>query len=172
MRNTIIVTILLFAQCSANDKNFVLIDSELIDSRQEYEQENKRILDCVRMGLQIKLRADSSSFNNDLNSLFEKLNQIFITKDSLIKSIQPGQAHDESIELLERFKTTALNLHRPKYPIKHIQLYFEQDLEFIRANIKTLPVETHPELFKHIIERWTNETYSSFLQSWALDYPC
>ncbi|MBX2970107.1 MAG: hypothetical protein KF803_12115 [Cyclobacteriaceae bacterium] len=172
MRNTIIVLLLFFGQCSTNDKKFILIDSELNDSRLEYEQKNNRILDCIRMGIRMESNSDSLKDNNEIKDLFQKLNQISITKDSLIKVISPQSDNDDLIGLLEKLKVTVIELHKPKYPTKDIEFYFDQDLKFIRENIETLPREMYLELFKHIIERWTNECYTSFLQSWAIDYPC
>jgi hypothetical protein len=109
---------------------------------------------------------------NDLADLYGRLSRISIVKDSLVKIISPQLSGNDLVDLLEKFKVTVIDLHKPRYPTVNIEFYFEQDLNFIRTNIQPVPREVYSELFKHIIERWTNQSYISFLQSWAIDYPC
>jgi len=167
MRNSIITLLIIFTQCNSNDKKFILIDSELIESRIDYENENIQTLDRIRLNLPKFPIDGKSKIDSAYRDLFEKLNTIYLTKDSIIKMITPQMNKEEFIGILEKFRGLIIDLHKPTYPTKEIELYLNHDLKFFRENINPIPKQMYPELFKHIIERWTHESYSSFLQNWT-----
>lgn len=129
---------------------------------------------------------------DNLNSRFDCFKQLFIDTDSSYNAEQPkGQTQifyreflrlknsrdsivnikasltmDEWINILVHFSGNAVNFKGNERARESI----EKDLRLIQANAGNIPESEFGELYKHIIERWTVETYESVLSNAAIDF--
>jgi hypothetical protein len=87
------------------------------------------------------------------------------TRDSIV-NIKGHLGKTEWLEILDKFHVKATGLRGSESAKEKI----EKDLKFLNDNLDNIPESEFGELYKHIIERWTGETYKSVMSNAAIDF--
>jgi hypothetical protein len=108
-------------------------------------------------------KSQSQLFYEDFYEDFLKLKN---SRDSIV-SIKRNLTKEEWINILVQFSLKATKLKGSELAKKKS---IEEDLKFLKANLDDIPESEFGELYKHIVERWTGETYESALGNFTIDF--
>jgi hypothetical protein len=166
MRRLRILSVIILFSCSADNAKNIVMESELEQSRWTMEEELNSSFDCFK---QLFIDTDSSYNSEQPKGQSQLFYRDFLklktTRDSIV-NITGGLAKTEWLEILDQFGVKATRLRGSERAKEKI----EKDLKFLNDNLDSIPESEFGELYKHIIERWTGETYKSVLSNAAIDF--
>ena len=142
------------------------MESELVQSRRTMEEDLNSRFDCFK---QLFIDTDSS-YNSEhpkgqTQLFYREFLRLKNSKDSIV-NIKESLTNKEWLNILVQFGVKATNLKGSERARETI----ENDLKFLKANEDNTPESEFGELYKHIVERWTGETYESVLSNASIDF--
>jgi hypothetical protein len=142
------------------------MESELEQSRWTMEKDLNSRFDCFK---QLFIDTDSS-YNSGLPKghtqlFYGEFLKLKNSRDSIV-NIKESLTKEEWINILVQFSIKATNFKGSELVKERI----EKDLKFLKANEDHIPESEFGELYRHIVERWTGETYESVLSTFAIDF--
>jgi hypothetical protein len=157
---------LLLISCSLGKKKNIVMETELEQSRLTMEEEINSRFDCFK---QLLIDTDSS-YNpaqpkGHTQQFYEHFLKLKHSKDSIV-SIKKALTKNEWINILVQFSLKVSSLKGSERATEMIK----KDLKFLKDNEDNIPEWESSELYKHIVERWTGETYESVLSNVYIDF--
>jgi hypothetical protein len=142
------------------------MESELEQSRWTMEEDLNSRFDCFK---QLLIDTDSS-YNAErpkgqTQLFYREFLRLKNSRDS-IENIKESLTKDKWMNILVQFSVKATNLKGSERAKEMI----EKDFKFLEKNEDNIPESEFGELYKHIVERWTGETYESVLSNAAIDF--
>lgn len=140
------------------------MESELEQSRLTMEKDLNSRFDCFK---QMLIDTDSS-YNAErpkgrTQLFYSEFKRLKNSKDSIV-NIKESLKKDEWKNILVQFSVKATNLKGSEQAKERI----ERDLKLLE--VSEVSESEFGELYKHIVERWTGETYESVLSNAAIDF--
>jgi len=165
MRQFRILSFIILFSCSVDKEKNIVMEAELEESRWEMAEKLDSCFDCFK---KLFIDTDSSYNSNQPKGPHQQFYKDFLrlktTRDSIV-SIKVGLTKNEWMEILNQFNVKATRLKGSEQAKETI----ESDLKFINEHLDDIPESKSGELYKHIIGRWTRETYKSFQSAVTFD---
>lgn len=167
MARHFVILCLFLIGCGKSEQPYKTVYIQLEDAAIAAREKTQNTLDCFQRILQRDTLKSDTAFAD----LYKRLTKITKVRDSLITT--DAETTEQFIEKLEKFKDVIINIHHPKYrPQEWLESNLTIEIDIVRKEFHLLQPEIHNELLKCIVEKWTNECFSSLLQHWAIDDPC